>query len=329
MAKILFIGDPHIRHTHLSDGISLLRWIENVAEEKKPDLIVNLGDTFDSHAVIRSEVLSEVVKHLSRLSSLNIPVIMLLGNHDFYKPNSKQYHALEVLKFIPGVTIVDSFSILDGIAYIPYLENGETWPECDTKIAVTHNTFIGADYGFKIADDGIDLSCVSNEVIFSGHIHKAQILSPKDKNGSSIVYPGAPMAFSASDADQDKSLSIFDTETNDIEIIPSPFPCWKILEFNVGDGDLTLDPSHRWTVKLIGQRSEVKAFLSSDMIRDVRNTVHVTFRTAYTDSVKENKVSISAPTISKMTEQYVDKVYSGSLDKKTLKTTLSKYMESI
>jgi hypothetical protein len=137
------------------------------------------------------------------------------------------------------------------------------------------------------------------------------------------------MAFSASDADQDKSLSIFDTETNDIEIIPSPFPCWKILEFNVGDGDLTLDPSHRWTVKLIGQRSEVKAFLSSDMIRDVRNTVHVTFRTAYTDSVKENKVSISAPTISKMTEQYVDKVYSGSLDKKTLKTTLSKYMESI
>lgn len=329
MSRILFIGDPHIRHTHLNDGVALLKWIEQVAEEQKPDLIVNLGDTFDSHAVIRSEVLSEVAKHLVRLSSLKIPIIMLLGNHDFYKPTSRQYHALEVLRFIPGVTVVDKFSTIDNIAYVPYLAVGEIWPESDAKIAVTHNTFIGADYGFKIADDGIDVTSVGNEIVISGHIHKSQILAPKNSKGASIVYPGAPMAFSASDADQDKSLSIFNVDTNDIEIFPSPFPTWKTLEFHVGDGELILDPFHRWTVKLIGPRSEVKAFISSDHISDIKKNVHVTFRAIYTDSVKENKISISAPTLSMMTDQYIDKVYSGALNKVNLKKIIKRYVESI
>lgn len=67
MTKIMFIGDPHIRHTHLTEGQELLSWIEKVAEEHKPDLIVNLGDTLDDHAVIRAEVLSLVNSHVRRV----------------------------------------------------------------------------------------------------------------------------------------------------------------------------------------------------------------------------------------------------------------------
>jgi DNA repair exonuclease SbcCD nuclease subunit len=324
MGKILFIGDPHIRHTHLSESLELLRWIESVADERRPDLIVNLGDTFDTHAVVRAEVLSLVNSHVRRIVQMKIPLVMLLGNHDMWKPNCNKYHALEVFKSVNGVTVVDEITVADGITYVPYLPNIRDWPSIDTSIAVTHNTFVGADYGFsKCADDGVSPDKVHNDLVVSGHIHKRQSL----KEGS-IIYPGTPTSLTASDANQTKGLMLLDSASLSIEYVQSPFPMWRTMDILVEDvKDLELNETDRWVIKITGPRAEIRSILESDHIRDLKKRTQVSFRTQFTDSIKLSRTQIVAPTVYNMAEQYVDQVYDGAIDKSNLKSTLRKYTE--
>lgn len=321
--KIMFIGDPHIRHTHLAEGEKLLSWIELLAEEHKPDLIVNLGDTFDDHAVIRAEALSLVNSHLRRITQMKIPMIMILGNHDMWKPNCNKYHALEVFKDIKGVTIADSVIQLDSVTYVPYLPNPLDWPNIKTDIAITHNTFVGADYGFKCADDGISLEQVQEYVVISGHIHKKQLL-----NEGRVIYPGTPTSLTASDANQTKGISFLDTHSLSWTFLESPFPMWRTLDFYVDQSDcLELNETDRWIVKLIGPRAEIKALLESKDILDLKRRTQVVFKTEFTDAIKSLRTQISAPTVYSMAEQYVDKIYSGAIDKIELKNLLKRYTE--
>lgn len=323
MSKIMFIGDPHIRHTHLAEGQKLLSWIESLAEEYEPDLIVNLGDTLDDHAVIRAEALSLVNAHIRRIVQMKIPMVMVLGNHDMWKPNCSKYHALEVFKDIKGVTVADSIVQLDGITYVPYLPNPLDWPNIKTDIAVTHNTFIGADYGFKLAEDGIRLDAVQNNLVVSGHIHKKHSL----KEGC-VMYPGTPTSLTASDANQTKGISFLDTDSLSWSFIESPFPMWRTLDLRLDESaNLELNPTDRWIVKLIGPRAEIKALLESKDILDLKRRAQVMFKTEFTDAVKSARAQISAPTVYSMAEQYVDKVYSGAIDKIELKSLLKRYTE--
>jgi len=323
VSKIMFIGDPHIRHTHLAEGQKLLSWVESLAEEHRPDLIVNLGDTLDDHAVIRAEALSLVNAHIRRVVQMKIPMVMVLGNHDMWKPNCSKYHALEVFKDVKGITVVDSIVQLDGITYVPYLPNPLDWPDIKTDIAVTHNTFIGADYGFKLAEDGIRLDAVQNHTVVSGHIHKKHSL----KEGS-VVYPGTPTSLTASDANQTKGISLLDTDSLSWTFIESPFSMWRTLDFYLEkSGHLELNETDRWIVKLIGPRAEIKALLESDKILDLKRRTQVVFKTEFTDTLKSNRTQISAPTVYSMAEQYVDKIYSGAIDKYELKSLLKKYTE--
>lgn len=325
MTRILLIGDPHIRHTHLSEGKALLEWVEFIAETKKPDLIVNLGDTFDTHAIIRAEVMCTVSRHLDRLLELKIPTVLLLGNHDMHKPNSSEYHALEPFKS-KNLIVVDVVTVADGITYVPYVHDPRDWPKISTSVAITHNTFIGADYGFKTATDGISTDVLDCDLVASGHIHKKQVLEYGPMGSGRVLYPGTPMCLSAGDAGQTKGLTILDISDMSQEFIESPFPMWRTLDFEVGkDSAMNINSTDMWIVKLIGPRAEVKAMLESKEIKELKKVAHVTFKTEFTDTARSSRVSISAPTIETMTDQYVDKVYAGGIDRDTLKSTLRHY----
>jgi predicted MPP superfamily phosphohydrolase len=64
MAKILLIGDVHLKITRFDLCKSFLNWLNLVIEQEKPDLVINLGDSFDSHAVLRSELMEEFKQHV-------------------------------------------------------------------------------------------------------------------------------------------------------------------------------------------------------------------------------------------------------------------------
>ena len=109
MAKVLFIGDPHLRINKFSLAIQFLTYLNKFVDEHKPDIVVNLGDSLDTHAVIRSEVLNELMNHIYHVVDSGIPYIYLKGNHDQYSPKDGKYHALLPFKGrINNLFVVDS-----------------------------------------------------------------------------------------------------------------------------------------------------------------------------------------------------------------------------
>ena len=323
MATALIIGDSHLRKNHLSSAIELLNWINSIAEETKPNIVINLGDTFNDHGVIHSEILSVFNDHLRFITgNLGLQYYYVLGNHDMYKSNDSKYHALQSFKGRHNTHIVDTVTQDTGFTLIPYLVNPSKYPVETQKLVFTHNTFIGADFGPIISDKGIAPETLSADLTISGHIHKRGWCGD-----GKVYYAGTPMAISASEVNQAKGLTLIDLDTYEMKFIESPFPIWRSVR--VGPSDvLELNASDHWIVTVVGPKAEVNAKLESKYIKDVRSKSSVVFKVEFTDKLKDKTSSIRANTVNDMVDQYMDRIYSGELDKSSLKERLKKILES-
>jgi len=338
MAKILLIGDPHLKITKFELAQKFLSWINFLIIEEKPDLVVNLGDTFDTHAVLRSEVMSEFMEHV-KSTLKTCPYIYVIGNHDQYKPNDNKYHALSHLKnTIKDFTIIDEITDIGDITYVPYVHDQSLFPKKTKTICIAHQTFKGADYGSLLALDGIDPSTIDGaELIISGHIHKKQDLQSSNGN-IRIVYPGTPFSQSASDVDQIKGISIFDTDTFNFRFVQSPMPMWYSINFEysdtLGSEELhlelakTLNNKDNWVIEIIGPKTEIVAYLDSKEYKSLIKDKNIKLKTKFNDKNKK-KIKITATTIKDIVDQYIDKVYSGNLDKETLKIKAKQIMATV
>lgn len=335
----MFIGDPHLKITRFDLAKQFLDWVNNVIAQHKPDLVVNLGDTFDTHAVVRSEVMTEFIKHVDSVNKI-CPYIYLLGNHDMYKPNDNKYHALKHLKGkMKGFTIIDELVDLHGMTFVPYVHKPEDFPKQTLPICVAHQTFKGADFGDITTKDGVDACSITGaEIIISGHIHKRQRMDNSSAGGPEVIYCGSPFSQSASDINQTKGVSIFDTDTYAEEFIASPLPMWRGVKYELSpvfsvtdmheDIMQTLNDTDHWIVEITGPKAEIIGYLSSKSGKSLTIGRDVKIKTIFTDKEKR-QVRIEATSLSSIVSQYIDKVYSGSLDKELLKSEAQKIFESL
>ena len=317
MSKILFIGDPHLRMTYFDQSVKFLRWVEEQVEILKPDIVCNLGDTFHNHAILRSELLKEFKDHVN---NCNTTYWYVLGNHDQYKPKDSKYHALQVFENLPNFKLFDKTEHLSdlGITVIPYVQEFKDFPTNTLPIVITHNTFIGADYGFKREDCGIDADKIHADIIISGHIHKRQTFGK-------VHYPGTPFAHNATDVGQTKGILLFETETLEQQFIESPFPKWRSIEFEVDYTRPTtalhtllehsLDDQNKWILKVSGPKVELTAYFKSKKYLKLIEGKNVVSKTTPIDSEKQNRVKIEAVSPEGIVSEYVNKVYSGGEDK--------------
>ena len=336
MARVLFIGDPHLKITRFDLAKQFLEWINGVVEKHKPDLVVNLGDTFDTHAVIRSEVLTEFMKHVDEVCK-TCPYVYLLGNHDMYKPNDAKYHAMAHLKGkIENFLIVDEVLNYEEITFVPYTHKPEDFPKQSLPICVAHQTFKGADYGDITTKDGVDASSIIGaDIIISGHIHKRQRL---DTGGAEVIYIGSPFSQSSSDINQVKGVSIIDTTTYSEEFIACPLPTWRGIKFELSPTftaeDMheeiveTLNDRDHWVVEITGPKSEILGYLGSKKGKSITTGRDVKIKTVFTDKEKR-QIRIEALSLHHIVSEYIDKVYSGSIDKELLKLTASDALKSL
>lgn len=300
--------------------------MNTIISSTSPDLVVNLGDTFDTHAVVRSEVLSEFIRHVKFVGSLKIPYVYVLGNHDMYKPTDSKYHALLPFKgTIENFHIIDEVVDLFGMTFVPYQAKPENFPTRTLPLCVAHQTFQGADYGDVTTREGVMAEGVAGcEYIVSGHIHKHQILGG---GRTTVCYPGSPFSQSANDVNQVKGLILFDTETYKYEFIRCPLPMWHKLTAEVErPEDLQnfhsilesqINSEDHWLIDLTGPKAEIQGYLKSKPLRDVISGIDVKIKTHYTDKDKR-AVKIEAHSMEHIISEYVVKVYSGSIDKSTL-----------
>jgi DNA repair exonuclease SbcCD nuclease subunit len=330
--KILFIGDPHLRINNFEQSIKFLRWVEEVVKEYDPDVVCNLGDTFHDHAVLRSELLSEFKQHVHNVTVYRRSYWYILGNHDQYKPKDSKYHALQTFN-IDGFTVFDKIkNINNEITVVPYVQEFEDFPNNTLPIVLTHNTFIGADYGFKREDCGINADKVNADIIISGHIHKRQSFGK-------VIYPGTPFAHSVSDVDQSKGLLLFDTDTYKQEFIESPFPKWRGLEYEVSseftmidlhkDLENSINDTDKWIVKVTGPKAELAAYFKSKEYLDLIKGKNVVSKSIPIDSNKQNKVKIKSTSPSEIVSEYIQKVYDGGVDKQLIMHKIKQIMNDI
>lgn len=327
--RVLFIGDPHLKINRFDLAMTFIAWLNKLIKEQKPDLVVNLGDTFDTHAVLRSEVTVEFMKHVYGVIDQGIPYVYLLGNHDMYKPNDSKYHAMLPFKGkIKDLYVVDKTEDLFGMTFVPYQHDGATFPRVTLPIVIAHQTFIGGDYGPIRATEGVDPRSLSTcEIVISGHIHKRQRLMDHEI-GPEIIYVGSPFSQSASDVDQSKGISIFDMDTYAETFIPTILPTWRRLHVVVSQCNTTevvhqlvlqdmKDSKDHWVLELEGPKAEIVGYLGSTEYLEAIKGVDVKVKTKFTDNEKK-KLSIEAKTMELIVSEYVAKVYNGSIDKNEL-----------
>jgi DNA repair exonuclease SbcCD nuclease subunit len=312
--KILFIGDLHLKISRIHEFKQVLAWIEDTIYNKKPDLVVNLGDTFDSHAVLRSEILTMFREHIR---SIDVPYIYVLGNHDQYRPNDSKYHAMQNFDREDNFTVVDSIMDIHGMTFVPYLSDISKFPIHTKEICIAHQTFLGADYGFKRPDAGVNSDDVCASVVISGHVHRRQMFGK-------VIYPGTPIAHTAHDVDQEKGLMIFDTDTYDYRFIPSCLPLWKSLEVDLSDTTNptkyikdNIDAKNYWIIKVTGLRSDIDKLFSSAKYKRLQDEFNITTRINYIDNAKVKR-RIEAVSIEKSVSEYISNIYSGTIDKDVL-----------
>lgn len=333
MARVLFVGDPHLRINKFTLATQFLSWLNKHIAETKPDLVVNLGDSLDTHAVIRSEALNELMSHIYHVVDLGIPYVYLTGNHDYYSPKDSKYHALLPFKNrIANLHVVDTPQDLFGMTFVPYLADGNAFPRTTLPICVAHQTFLGADYGPVNAIEGVDANTVSADIIISGHIHKRH-------NLGKVVYVGSPYSQDASDANQIKGVSLFDTDTFEFSFTQTPLPTWKTVKLAI-NGENTVDIVHaaleqatvdktsHFVVEITGPKAEVIAYVESPRYLKLARGLSIRLKTVFTDK-ERRKVSINAVSMEQIVSEFVDKVYSGALDKDKLLLKAKEVLEQV
>lgn len=317
--KVLFIGDPHLRINKFTLATQFLSWVNKFIEEQKPDLVVNLGDALDTHAVIRSEALNELMNHIYHVVDMKIPYVYLVGNHDQYSPKDNKYHALLPFKNrIENLHVVDAIQDLFGMTFVPYIAEGKNFPTTTLPICIAHQTFLGADYGALNTKEGVDPEAVSADIIISGHIHKKHQLGK-------VTYVGSPYSQDASDVNQIKGISIFDTDSYEFEFHKTPLPTCRSFKFTIGSDasvddlhsnlvEALTDSSDHWVLEITGPKAEVVGYVESSRYTKLVKNLSIRLKTVFTDK-ERRKVSINAVSMEQIVSEFVNKVYSGSLDK--------------
>jgi DNA repair exonuclease SbcCD nuclease subunit len=227
--RVIFITD-----THLGIRNNSTEWIE-IHEEyfkkwfipfckkiyKKGDVLVHLGDVYDSRQSLNLKVLNlgvEIFEGLSEIFKDGIYVIC--GNHDIFGRNSNEINSLKSLKWIPKVKIFEEpETIIMGtkkIFLMPWRKDHTTEREILSNIEggfdylFCHTDIKGLLFNkFVRIEGGLSYDEISKfERVYSGHIHFSQ-------NFGKVRMLGSPYQLTRSDLGNLKGITVLDLETGE------------------------------------------------------------------------------------------------------------------
>lgn len=184
--KILFFTDIHIGKKHANSyyldlDYKVLDEILKTVKDEKIDKVIFGGDMMHNRGESSQKSLNVARIHLDKLNNLNIPIIMILGNHDIYYNSSKEYNYFknwdglyDNIKFVYDIEE-------DGeMLYVGWLQTKE---EIKKYNELSNNfKYIFGHFEFKnvrITDNYISKIGYENDnltsFIFSGHYHQRYI----------------------------------------------------------------------------------------------------------------------------------------------------------
>lgn len=289
--KILRLGDMHVKVSNLEESERLLKFVLDTALERKIDRLEILGDLYDTHSIIRLEVMEFWDRWLHILAKQSFNTVVLVGNHDISGNYSTTYSSLSPFRDLD--IVVYEPEVTGPFGYLPYIHDRDEFIKEANNLAnlgarflVSHNTYEGSKYDNGMyAPDGVDPDLVDDRIhtLLSGHVHTEQEFGR-------VVYPGTARWSTQSDANKRKGLHLFthDKSTGTIldrEFISTEGVCVPIIsiEYREGGESLPNFPDNgRINVHLVG---------SSDWIAktklELKGTCSIT--TKITDSKKSKE----------------------------------------
>lgn len=247
--KYLVVGDPHCQPDNLDKIKQLFTLVESYGLPT-----IWLGDLLHTKDIVRARCLNA---YMTYFTNTQLKHIILIGNHDWTSKDCTE-HALEPLKLLDNVTIVDR-PVQEGKAlFLPYSSSIEAFRASlsDAKYLFMHQGVTGCDYGNGfIAENELPIENLARyKKVISGHFHRYQV---KDN----LTYLGTPFSHTFGESNQIKYLGIFDDLDGSLQLIETDFPKHITEEYHIGlENHLNLDSNNYNRVLLIGTREEIEDF---------------------------------------------------------------------
>jgi len=207
-------------NSRLNYTLRCLREVGNVAKDIDAGMIWVAGDLFDAGNHTPVLTLNAVYQEVERWSSLNIPIVIVAGNHDF-AVRSGDSTAIHYLRNIPNTSIVEEPEVFPmgdwNIHAIPYRdEMKEEWFEKDCpdtpSLCIAHGWVQGSALrkGYVPESDEAHEGKTGGKIplhwlephTFSavGHIHHAQKLAPN------VLVPGMPYQQHPHESEEERGI---------------------------------------------------------------------------------------------------------------------------
>jgi hypothetical protein len=255
--RVWFITDTHLGIRNNSN-----EWIEIISdyfdnwflplvdkEYREGDVLIHLGDYYDSRQSVNLKVLNLGVEVAEKLSNrFKDGVHIIIGNHDIWGKTSNDINSLKSLKWIPNITVHEEPVTLElgskTFFLMPWRKDHEAEREClegaePHDYLCCHTDVTGMRFNkFVKIDDGIKLDDTKKfGKVYSGHIHYAQELG-------NVKMLGSPYQLTRSDRQNPKGITLLDLESGEetyFENNKSPkflkYDFSSVLEFTIDDAE--------------------------------------------------------------------------------------------
>jgi DNA repair exonuclease SbcCD nuclease subunit len=230
----IMFTDLHCAPSTIDTCLQVLQRVHAEAVARNAGVLF-LGDFWHHRATIRVDLLNNV---LQELSSWQVPLIMIPGNHDQVTLGGHN-HGLTPLEnsfridldnnesntSVNGPLIFSHPTKFMNALFIPHIRDNTIMESVLSSSAAENATalFVHADVtgaymnDLIISQGGVSPLCFPpNKPIYSGHFHKPHVVTRKDV---SIDYIGSPYETSLAEARQAKSLVVLDASQD-----------WKMIE---------------------------------------------------------------------------------------------------
>jgi len=306
MSQILFIGDPHIKMDNSEAIECVLLDLIKIILDRKPILVVILGDILHTHDKINVSPLVRAINFLERLREVSPHLVILIGNHD--RPNNADFltdnHPFTALKSWSKTTIVDVPTILEiedfRFLAVPYVYPGRLLEAFETiglnyetldqfSAIFLHQEILGCQMGPIISEIG-DPWPNTAPIAFSGHIHDFNILQ------DNFIYVGTPIQHNFGDStDKAVMLATFSNKTG-------KYISYERIKLNVlskvqirltVEELLTFIPPERTQLKItiLGDPVEIRRVLNLEHIKLLLNKPGIKYTIC--DTRPEQKISLT------------------------------------
>lgn len=226
--RIWFITDTHFGvRNNSNEWIDLMQsyfddWFIPLVKKnyKDGDILVHLGDVYDSRQSINLKVLNYSIDIFEKLSDIfKKGIYIMAGNHDLWGKTSNEINSLKALKWIPGVRIIEEPATFTfsgkSFFFMPWRKDHQAESECLNSakphdFLLCHSDIRGLKFNRYVnIEKGIDQKELKKfKRVFSGHIHYAQ------DNGLVRLF-GSPYELTRSDMGNKKGIMLLDIEAND------------------------------------------------------------------------------------------------------------------